>query len=249
MYLLYGSIIVAGLIIASIIWFWTRDSDYIVTWWNHHIKGECDYQDSSSLNGIPSYRNAWDCSNKTISQLHRLINVHHGHILDEINALFPKSSILYDKGDPIWVRFAGEWTGLTNQLPTLKQIVSLFPDIPNLQVAIFYPGTTVIEKRDLSRILYKYHYGLQVPKGDVGFKLIDFDVKWEEGEGFVWDGTLPHSIWNHTSEPRIILFADVFREFSMINQLGSKLIYSALQRDSQISQKKAELKEEGIMIK
>lgn len=135
-----------------------------------------------------------------------------------------------NKWQPIWIKFMGEWAGSAEKLPTLKRIVSLFSDINIIHVSVFYPGTTLIDHRGPSRAVYRYHYGLKIPDGDIGLKIAGFDVKWKEKEGYIWDDTLPHSVWNHTSEPRIVIFADVFRELSPLNSLGSKLIYTLLRR-------------------
>lgn len=244
-------------------WLWYRNPYYLVTWWNRRIKNECDQQDANPLNGIPSLHDIWNCSNKTAIELHRLISLNHDDILSEVIETMnnydgvPMNEIdcvqknwLKDENRwrPIWVRFMGDWAGSANRLPTLKRIVSLFPDVSILHVSIFYPGTTLVEHRGPSRAVHRYHYGLKIPEGDVGLKIASYDVKWKEKEGFIWDDTLPHSAWNHTSEPRIVIFADIFRELSPINSGGSKLIYSLLQRTKHVSNIKTRLQHEGVVI-
>lgn len=244
--MIYGYVIILImsfiLTISIIIWIWLQDPKSIISWWNNYIKNECDLQDIKSLNGIPSYHNAWNSSNKTITELHKLIHINHDSILQEIN------NMNNDK-DRIWIKFMGDWTGLTNKFPTLKNICSLFPDVSNLYVAIFNPGTTMINEQNTLAVTHKYHYGLKVPKNDIGLKILGFDVKWEQGEGFVWNDSFSHSIWNHTTEQRIIIFADVFRDFSFINSVGSKLIYSLFQRSPEILTKRVLLQEEDIILR
>lgn len=259
------TIIIAIIIftIVLVVWLWYRDPYYLINWWNRRIKSECDQQDSFPLNGIPSYHDAWECPNKTATELHRLIHINHDQILAEVQETmkhysgFPMSEIDWvqrrwlkneDRWRPIWVRFMGEWAGSAERLPTLKQIVSLFPEVSILHVSIFYPGTTLVEHRGPSRAVNRYHYGLKIPNGDVGLKIAGYDVKWKEREGFIWDDTLPHSAWNHTSEPRIVIFADIFRDLSPINAAGSKLIYSLLQRTKHVNHVKTRLQQEGIVI-
>jgi len=228
------------------------------------IKSECDQQDSVSLNGIPSYQDAWTCNNKIVIELNRLIQLNHDDILMEVNSIIENhtnsdvqidSSIVHkdwlkdeSKWRPIWVRFMNEWSKTADNIPTLKRIASLFPEICTLHVSIFYPGTTVIEHRSPSRAFHRYHYGLKVSDADIGLNISGYDVKWKEHEGFLWDDTLPHSAWNHTSQPRIVIFADVFREFSNINAVGSKIIYSLLQRTKHVAHVKTILQREGITI-
>lgn len=254
-------IIIIGIVIVA--WLWYRNPYYLVTWWNRQIKDECDKQDSHPLNGIPSYQNAWESSNKTVTELHRLIQINHDKILDEVTETMkhyngvPMNDIDWvqrqwlkneDRWRPIWVRFMGEWAGSAERLPVLKEIVSLFPEITILHVSIFYPGTTLVEHRGPSRAVHRYHYGLKIPDGDVGLKISGYNVKWKEREGFTWDDTLPHSAWNHTSEPRIVIFADIFRDLSSINAAGSQLIYSLLQRTKHVSHVKTRLQQEGVVI-
>ena len=247
------SVIIAFIIFVMVIivWLWYRDPYYLITWWNRKIKTECDKQDERSLNGIPSYHDAWDCPNKTATELHQLIQLNHDDILFEVHEiikdyddnssteLLPTDNSEFkwfkneDKWNPIWVKFVGEWTKTSDQLPALKRIAALFPDIITLHVSIFNPGNTLIHHRSPSRAVYRYHYGLKIPYGDVGLKIAGYDVKWKEREGFIWDDTLSHSAWNHTSEPRIVIFADILRDLSPINAFGSKIIYSLLQRNKQ----------------
>lgn len=248
MYTLYsfGVIIIMSILLITAVILLISEPSRLIIWWNRRIKGECDAQDLASLNGIPSYCNVWDYSDKTTLELHRLINIYHDEILTEVDTLLAKSSELEEL---LWIRFMGEWAGFADQLPVLKQIASLFPSLINLQVVIFHPGATLVEQCANNRMVHRYHYGLRVPRNDVGLKIAGFDVKWEEHEGFVWDNTLPHSIWNHTAESRIIIFADILREFSFVNSVGSKFVYSLTQDTPDIVQKKAELQQETIMIK
>lgn len=256
-------IILIFLFIVVIVWLWYRNPYCLITWWNQRLKLECDVQDSNPLNGIPSYHDACNCKNKTVNDFNRLIYLNHDNILSEVLETMKSYDGLpmteidnvqkswlknENRWRPIWVRFMGEWAGSSVRLPTLKNIVSLFPDITILHVSIFYPGTTLVEHKGPSRVVHRYHYGLKIPEGDVGLKISGFDVKWKEKEGFIWDDTLPHSAWNHTSEPRIVIFADIFRELSTINSLGSRLIYFLLQKTKHVSNIKSKLQHEGIVI-
>lgn len=257
------SIAIMIFIIVVSVWLWYKDPYYLMEWWNRRIKAECDKQDEFTLNGIPSYHDAWDCPNKSAMELHRLIRINHDDILAEVLETMKQYSGMpmneidsvqgnwlkkEDRWRPIWIRFMGEWAGSADRIPTLKKIVSLFPDVSILHVSIFYPGTTLLEHRGISRSVYRYHYGLKIPDGDVGLKLDGFDIKWKEKEGFIWDDTLYHSAWNHTLEPRIVIFADIFRELSPINALGSRMIYSILQRTKHVTQIRDRLQQEGIVV-
>lgn len=243
------SILLVGviLLLAIVTWLWYRNPYYLITWWNQQLQTECDRQDALPLNGIPSYQNAWLAKNKSVVEFHRLIHINHDEIRSEVMELLqnyepPEASLVSRKWlkeetgwHPIWIRFMNDWSGLADKTPTLKRIAALFPEVTALHISVFYPGSTLIENRGSSRAVYRYHYGLKVPEGDVGLKIAGYDVKWEEREGFIWDDTMPHSAWNHTAEPRIVIFADILRDFSIINALGSQMIYSVLQATTPVA--------------
>ena len=223
-------------------------SNKLIDKWNYFIKNDCDKQDEqdiNTINGIPSYHNAWDSKNKTIIQLHKLITINHDLILKEIsdNFITLDNFTTFDnlntfdnfttsnnltENKSILIRYMSKWSSIADKIPTLKNIVSFFPDIANVNISIFYPGSTISEQKGRSKIFQKYHYGLQIPYEDVGLKIKGYNVNWVNGSGFVWDDTLNHSIWNHTLKPRIVIFADVFRKFSYFKNLGSKYIYRML---------------------
>jgi aspartyl/asparaginyl beta-hydroxylase (cupin superfamily) len=52
---------------------------------------------------------------------------------------------------------------------------------------------------------------LIIPDGDCAFKVRDEIVKWREGELLVFDTTNPHTAWNLTEHPRVILACDFYR--------------------------------------
>jgi len=186
-------------------------------------------------NGIPSYYSVNTLSN-TLSntsafQLHQLLQLHHSDILTEVTSILDtgissEESILTDekKWNPIWIKYMGESSGISNKFPFLQNISNLFPDIANIYVSILYPGTTVVENSSNSNNIFdKYHYGLQIADNDIGLKIDGFDVKWQNKESFLWDSSIPHAAWNHTNLPRIVIFADIIRNTTMA-QIKYKLL-------------------------
>lgn len=261
-----ASLVIALIIISILLlaWFWYHNPCQIITWWNRIIRSECDQQDAHPLNGIPSYHNAWDSSNRTAQQFHSLVSLHHEDILSEVlqaineydglsseETNWESSHWLKDerKWHPIWIRFMGQWAGSSERVPSLKKIASFFPQITALHVSVFRAGAGLVEHRGPNRITQRYHYCLQVAENDIGLRIAGFDVKWKEREGFVWDDTLEHSAWNHTSQTRIVIFADILREFSLINSIGSTIIYNLMQKSKHVSHIKTSLQEEGLIVR
>lgn len=242
------SIIVALiiLIITVIIWAWYKNPKDVITWLNTRI----DKDDEVIIN-------AWDSGDKNIIEMNQLIVINHDDILAEVNDIIKDYDNITmneipsineewlkneDKWRPIWIRFMGEWSKTANKLPTLKRIASLFPNINMLYVSVFHPGMTIIQHKGVERSVHRYHYGLKIPENDIGLKIGNTDVKWEEKEGFIWDDTISHSAWNDTDQERIVIFADVFKDLSMINTISSNMIYSLSQRTKYVMDIKDRLK-------
>ncbi len=236
-------VIVFSTLIFACIWIFcyssSKNSNYIISLCNQFIKSECDQQDMISLNGIPSYHNVWDSSNKSAIELHRMIYINHDEILAEVTELLESNYDKLSEGlnnedgwNPIWIKFLNTYSTISQKLPKLKSISELFPEVITFYISIFHPGNILVERKGTLRIAHRYHYGLKIPENDVGLKISGFNVKWEEKEGFVWDDTLSHSAWNHGIKPRIVIFAHVLRDLSFINKLGSNVIYSLLQNKS-----------------
>jgi beta-hydroxylase len=59
--------------------------------------------------------------------------------------------------------------------------------------------------------MYRSHLGLLIPEGEVAFRVKDETIKWAEGELLVFAPTDPHSAWNLSDEPRVLLIVDFFR--------------------------------------
>jgi len=245
-----------------VLWLWYKNPEGLISWWNYRIANDCERRDLIRLEMDPpeenqidvqSYQSARVCSNPVAMKLNTLINLNHDNILIEvIEALklnsIQKHTITYPKWlkqedcwNPLWIKYMGEWAASSEHLPTLKRIASFFPDITVMHVSIFHPGSTIIEHSSPSRAVHRYHYGLKIPKNDVGLKIGGKDIQWIEKEGFIWDDTIPHSVWNHTSEPRIVIFADILRPLSLINSLGTRFIYALTKRTKYVTDIKTQL--------
>lgn len=258
-------VIAAGIIalILMLVWLWLQPPAYIINWWNQRIKSQCDIQDSESMNGIPSYIDAWNSKNTHVVSLHQLITLNHEAILAEVESLLQHHSgdvldINLDQDTwcktksrwrPIWIKFMGDLTSAASSLPTLYAILQEAKHVPNLYISIFYPGMTVVESKSNDRSLLHYQYGLKIPYADIGLKINGFDAKWIERAGQVWDNTLPHSAWNHTDQPRIVIFADVYRQLNALDNVGTTLIHHLLKSTSEANNFKTLLQHSSFHFK
>lgn len=98
---------------------------------------------------------------------------------------------------------------------TLNLIDELFNDenngIINAWFSYFEPGAKLSLHINDDPYMYRAHMGLIVPAGDIGFKVCDEVVKWKEGEILVFAPTNPHTAWNLTDKPRVLLIVDFFK--------------------------------------
>jgi hypothetical protein len=169
-----------------------------------------------------------DSEIKSVRLLNEKITLHHDQILAEVESLmgtgytgYPMAYIdreqkLLTGGktlwSPIWVKFIDTWAGTSDSLPTLKKIVSEVDDILLLHVSVFKPGTVLPVHSGISMGVWRYHYGLKIPKGNLGLNIGGRMITWKEREGFIWDDTISHEAWNLTNEIRLVIFADIYRE-------------------------------------
>lgn len=83
--------------------------------------------------------------------------------------------------------------------------------IINVWYSIFEPGAKLGLHINNDPYMYRAHLGVIVPNGDMGLKVKDDTVHWEEGKLFVFDPTNPHTAWNFSEERRIVLIVDFFK--------------------------------------
>jgi aspartate beta-hydroxylase len=77
-----------------------------------------------------------------------------------------------------------------------------------LYVSKLSPGTHIKAHRGPTNLRLRCHLGIRIPRGDCGLKVGGETRIWEEGRCIVFDDSLEHEAWNHTTEPRIVLIID-----------------------------------------
>jgi beta-hydroxylase len=122
-------------------------------------------------------------------------------------------------------------------------------DILLLHISVFWPPVELPSHRGVSKGVYRYHYGLEIPEGDVGMTVNGQPFRWQQDRGVIWDDTLLHSAWNKSPAPRLVIFADLPRVLPSpwMNGMNS-WIYSLVQRTKHIKEIQARLAQEGITV-
>ena len=207
----------------------------ILTWWNYYLDDIRNAQNAldAASPQIPSLQLASRSVHSGARRLETLIQINHDAILQEVHSLLATGyrGVKMAEIDPVqastfhkqpgwltlWVKFIDCWAGTSSSLPTLRRIVDIMgEDVSLLHVSIFLPGTSLPRHMGISKGVLRYHYGLQIPEGQTGMTINDQPFKWTQGEGVVFDDTLPHTSFNHTEKPRMVIFADLPRDLNPI---------------------------------
>jgi hypothetical protein len=207
----------------------------ILTWWNYYLDDIRNAQNAldAASPQIPSLQLASRSMHSGARRLETLIQINHDTILAEVKSLLATGyrGVKMSEIDPVqastfhkqpgwitlWVKFIDCWAGTASSLPTLRRIVDIMgEDISLLHVSIFLPGTSLPRHMGISKGVLRYHYGLEIPDGQTGMTINDQPFRWTQGEGVVFDDTLPHTSFNHTKNPRMVIFADLPRDLNPI---------------------------------
>lgn len=223
-------------------------------------------RDSYDYKNAPGFQYAENSKHPTIRKLNHIITQNHFQIIQELTFLmqkgytgFPMSQIDQTQGEtfqehgnlwrPIWIKFLDSYSGISDQLPTLKGIVKeMEGEIILLHISLFLPGTVLTPHYGITQGNLRYHYGLFIPKGDTGLKIHSAIYRWKIGEGIQFDDTYWHSAWNKTQEPRFVIFADIPREMNFVMSFIHRFILKLIQHTKHIKDIKYTLERENIKI-
>jgi beta-hydroxylase len=143
-----------------------------------------------------------------------IINIRKNYILPklyEINQTFDRIS------DEKWSVFVIKWYDRPSErncklAPETCKILEQLPEIRACMFSILEPGTYIPPHKGPFKGSLRYHLGLQIPKsGECYIEVDGVKYYWKEGEDILFDDTYKHSVYNNSSETRIVLFCDVER--------------------------------------
>lgn len=117
-------------------------------------------------------------------------------------------------GNQRWVVGGTKWAGklleFRKQFPVLNGLTLAFTDeIVNAGYSVLLPGAEIAPHRGYSKAVVRMHYGLEVPKGDLGLLVDGHKLFWHEKEAVIFDDTLEHSAWNRTNQIRAVVLFDL----------------------------------------
>ena len=119
-----------------------------------------------------------------------------------------------DRWKTFFLYFYGHEIGANcARCPETTRLLEAIPGVTTAFFSILAPGKHIPEHRGPYKGVLRYHLGLKVPQPEkcCRIRVKDQVRHWEEGKSLVFDDTLPHEVWNDTSEERAVLFLDVVR--------------------------------------
>ena len=123
----------------------------------------------------------------------------------------------YNKWKMLVIKIMGEWEDKNlSQYPMLTELVRSFGDVcRSAGYSILDANGSVPIHTDTEEGHENYvicHVPLIVPDGDVGFLEGNQKGKWIEGDCFLLDVEMPHSVWNNTAHPRVVVLLELLKE-------------------------------------
>jgi hypothetical protein len=100
-------------------------------------------------------------------------------------------------------------------LPYLKQWMTDFPNIINCSISKLKGDSKILPHCGMTNAIYRCHIGIKVPSENVlecGIQVNDEQRPWSDGEALIFIDSNRHSVWNNTTEERIVLLFDVVRD-------------------------------------
>jgi beta-hydroxylase len=167
----------------------------------------------------PSIRSEWDRFERSGGRLpliEELIDEHQG------NEGPWRAGLLVSRGrpcDPLADRFPA----------TLNALRS----IPGLRSALWSQldaGTELPEHTGPNAGMLRYHLGVRCGV-DAGLCVDGTVVPYRDGEGVLFDDTVPHSAWNRGTEPRVTLFCEVERPLPPWPTAANRAVQVAISMD------------------
>lgn len=143
-------------------------------------------------------------------------------ILHELNSEETKNYTHWPQShvyDGVWVvcdlLVAGH---LNNQnAKSFPKTMALLSQIPGLYTAGFSalaPGTVIKPHTGFTDTVLRAHLGLMCPD-NCAIRVGEETRQWEEGKCLIFDDTVEHSVYNHSSNVRVVLLMDIAKDLSV----------------------------------
>lgn len=105
----------------------------------------------------------------------------------------------------------GRWMDWNcDRCPRTAELVRSIPGLTMAGFSVLEPGTHITEHRGPNKGALRYQLGVIVPGvlGDCRIRVGEEMLLWREGEGVVFDFTVPHEAWNDSDAIRVLLMLE-----------------------------------------
>lgn len=123
-------------------------------------------------------------------------------------------------------------------LPTTVGLIENFGGVTTMGGGAFVsrlpPGASIESHRGPTNTRVRCHLGIDIPSGDCGIEVGGEVRGWTEGRCLMLNDHLPHRVWNHTDEERVVLVLDVWHpELTAVERtlLEGLHVYSSVQAE------------------
>ncbi|MFM7063532.1 MAG: aspartyl/asparaginyl beta-hydroxylase domain-containing protein, partial [Actinomycetes bacterium] len=106
----------------------------------------------------------------------------------------------------------GRWIDWNcERCPRTTELVKQVPGLTMAGFSVLEPGTHITEHRGPNKGALRYQLGVIVPgePGDCRIRVGDEMIVWADGEGCMFDFTVPHEAWNDSDGIRVLLMLEV----------------------------------------
>ena len=106
----------------------------------------------------------------------------------------------------------GRWIDWNcDRCPATTELVKQVPGLTMAGFSVLEPGTHITEHRGPNKGALRYQLGVIVPgePGDCRIRVGDEMIVWADGEGCMFDFTVPHEAWNDSDGIRVLLMLEV----------------------------------------
>lgn len=97
--------------------------------------------------------------------------------------------------------------------PKLKSVLDQIPNLVSAQLSVLHPHTKVKGHFGGTNAMVRSHLGIVIPGKypELGFRLNQQEVCWEEGKVLSFCESHRHYVWNYTNSKRIVLLIDTIK--------------------------------------
>jgi len=117
-----------------------------------------------------------------------------------------------------------------SQAPITSELLEKVPNLQTAWFSILGPNYHIPAHRGVTKSILRCHVGLKIPKKaeDCYLRVDDEICVWREGEGFVFDDTYEHEVYNNTDEERVILLFDFNRPMKLWGRIINSIFVQAI---------------------